>query len=53
MFIKKFVKSLEEYLRKKFPALNISLYVNRKCKFVHMGMEYPLLSTQVRYEFLR
>ena len=52
MFIKKFVKRLEEYLQKKFPALNISLYVNRKCKFVHMGMDYPLMSAQVRYELI-
>ena len=52
MFIQKFVKRLEEYLRKKFPALNISLYVNRKCNFVHMGMDYPLMTTQVPYELI-
>ena len=52
MFIKKFVKRLEEYLRKQFPAVNVSLYVNRKCKFVHMGMDYPLMSRQVPHELI-
>ena len=42
MFIKTFVKSLEEYLRKKFPDLNVSLYVNTRFKFVHTGMDYLL-----------
>ena len=49
MFIKKFVRRLEEYLRKKFPTLNINLYVNRRCKFVHIGMNYPLMSIVVSY----
>ena len=43
---------LEEYLRKRFPDLNISLYVNRRCNFVHMGMDYPLMSTKVPYELI-
>ena len=52
MFIKKFVKRLEKYLQKTFPGLNISVYVNTKSKFVHMGMYYPLMSTQVPYELI-
>ena len=52
MFLKKFVKRLEQHLRKKFPALNISLYVNRKCKFLNMGMDYPLMSAKVPYELI-
>lgn len=48
MFIKKFVKRLEECLQKKFPAFNINLYVNKKCKFGHMRMDYPLMSTVFR-----
>ena len=46
------MKRLEEYLQKKFPALSISLYVNRKCKLVHMGIDYALMSIQVRYELI-
>ena len=52
MFIKKIVKRLEEYLRKSFSTLNISLYVNRRCKFVHKGMHYSSMLTEVPFELI-
>ena len=52
IFIKNFVRRLEEYLQKNFLALNIILYVNRKCKSVHVGMDYPLMLAEVPYELI-
>ena len=52
MFIKKIVRRLEEYLRKSFSTLNISLYVNRRCKFVRKGMYYPSMLTEIPFELI-
>ena len=37
---------MEEYLKQKFPDLKTSLYLNRRNKFVHMGIDFPLFSIE-------
>lgn len=52
MFIKKFVKRLKEYLRKSLPELNICLSVNKRCKFVRLCVDYPLIPRKPFYELI-
>lgn len=46
MFIRRFVRILEEHLKQKFPDQKISPSSNRKNRFVHMGIDFPLFSTE-------
>ena len=53
MLISRFVRFLKEYLKQKFPELKTSLYSNRRNKFVHMGIDFPLFSIENFQEFWR
>lgn len=53
MLISRFARFLKEYLKQKFPELKTSLYSNRRNKFVHMGIDFPLFSIENFQEFWR
>ena len=46
MFIRRFVRFLEEHLKLKFPDLKINLYSNRKNKLVPMVTDFSLFSVE-------
>ena len=52
MHIRIYVRRLENSLQQIFKQLNLSLYVNRRSNYVHIGMDIPLLMTNVSSELV-
>ena len=52
MHIRAFVRHLEKVLQQRFNKLNLSLFVSRRSKYVHLGLDIPLLSTRVSSELM-
>ena len=52
MQIRAYVRRLEKLLQQRFNKLNLSLYVSRGSKYVHIGLDVPLLSTRVFSELV-
>ena len=53
MHIRTYVRRLETFLQQRFnKKLNIRLFVGRRSKCVHLGLDIPLLSTRVSSEFI-
>ena len=46
MFIRRFLRFLEQHLKQIFPDLKLSLYSNKRNEFVHMGIDFPLFSVE-------
>ena len=44
IFMKNRVKLLKNYLSKKFPEIDICLYLSRRNNLVHMGLDVPIFS---------
>ena len=44
MYIKCFLVALSEIVKKDYPDINFEFYVSRRSKFVHMGLDMPLIS---------
>ena len=42
--VRQFVRMLENHLNKKFPELKASLYVSKRKKHIHMGLDIALFS---------
>ena len=52
MQIRAYVRRLEKFLQQRFNKLNLSLYVNRRSKYVHIELDIPLLSTRASSELV-
>ena len=52
MGIRIYVQRLEKFLQQRFKQLNLSLYANRRSNYVHIGMDIPLLMTNVSSELV-
>ena len=53
MHIKTYIRRLEKFLQKRFnKQRNISLFVSRRSKYVHLGLDIPLLSTRDSSELI-
>ena len=53
MHIRIYVRRLETFLQLRFnKKLNIRLFVGRRSKCVHLGLDIPLLSTRVSSELI-
>ena len=53
MHIKIYIRCLEKFLQKRFnKQRNISLFVSRRLKYVHLGLDIPLLSTRDSSELI-
>ena len=53
MHIKIYIRRLEKFLQQTFnKKRNISLFVSRRSKYVHLGLDIPLLSTRVSSELI-
>ena len=53
MHIRTYVRRLETFLQQRFnKKLNIRLFVGRRSKCVHLGLDIPLLSTRVSSELI-
>ena len=51
--LKKRVQLLKAYLAKKFPeAAGVGFYLNRRCNYVHMGLDIPLYSIKNYPDFI-
>ena len=44
MYMKCFLVALSEIVKKDYPDINFEFYVSRRSKFVHMGLDMPLIS---------
>ena len=52
MHIRIYVRRLENSLQQIFKQLNLSFYVNRRSNYVHIGMDIPLLMTNISSELV-
>ena len=52
MQIRAYVRRLEKFLQQRFNKLNLSFSVSRRSKYVHTGLDIPLLSTRVSSELV-
>ena len=53
MHIRTCIRRLERFLQQRFnKKLNISLFVSRRSKYVHLGLDIPLLSTRDSSELI-
>ena len=53
MHIRTDIRPLEKFLQQRFnKKLNTSLFVSRISKYVHLGLDVPLLSTRVSSELI-
>ena len=52
MQIRVYVRHLEKFLQQGFNKLNLSLYVSRRSKHLHIGLDILLLSTRVSSELV-
>ena len=52
MHIRAYIGPLEKVLQQRFNNLNMSLFVSRSSKYVHLGLEVPLLSARVSSELI-
>ena len=50
MHIRIYVRRLENFLQQRFKQLNLSLYVNRRLNYIHIGIEISLLMTSLSLE---
>ena len=53
MHIRAYIRRLEKVLQQKFNKLNIILFVSRRLKHIHLGLDIPLVSTRVSSELIR
>ena len=44
MYMKCFLVALSEIVKRDYPDINFEFYVSRTSKFVHMGLDMPLIS---------
>ena len=44
MFMKAFLVALSDRVKKDYPDYDFEFYVSRQSKFVHMGIDIPLIS---------
>ena len=42
--MKAFLVALREVVKKDYPDINFEFYLSRRSKFVHMGLDMPLIS---------
>ena len=53
MHIRTYIRRLEKFLLRSFDEkLNISLFVSRRLKYVHLGLDIPSLSTRISSELI-
>ena len=53
MFMKAFLVALREIVKKDYPDINFEFYLSRRSKFVHMGLDMPLISIVNHREILK
>ena len=53
MFMKAFLVALREIVKKDYPDINFEFYLSRRSKFVHMGLDMPLISIVNQREILK
>ena len=53
MFMKAFLVALREIVKKDYPDINFESYLSRRSKFVHMGLDMPLISIVNHREILK
>ena len=53
MFMKTFTIMLKNSLKKYHPGVDVEMYVSRRSKFVHMGLEFPLNKIDNSEKFVR
>ena len=44
MYMKTFLVALSQCLKKDYPDIEFNFYLSRRSKFVHMGLDLPLIS---------
>ena len=52
MQIRTYFRRFDKFLQQRLNKINLSLYVNRRSKYVRMGLDIPLLSTRVSSELV-
>ena len=50
--MKAFLVALSEVVKKDYPDINFEFYLSRRSKFVHMGLDMPLISIAKHREIL-
>ena len=53
MFMKAFLVALREIVKKDYPDINFEFYLSRRSKFIHMGLDMPLISIVNHREILK
>ena len=56
MFMKAFLVALSDRAKKDYPDYDFEFYVSRRSKFVHMGLDVPLIALRDHWkiiEFIR
>ena len=53
MFMKAFLVALREIVKKDCPDINFEFYLSQRSKFVHMGLDMPLISIVNHREILK
>ena len=52
MYMKTFLIILKQCLKKDHPELDVEMYLSRRSKFVHMGIDMPMNKIQNHEQFI-
>ena len=53
MYMKAFLVALKQCVKKDYPNTEFEFYLSRRSKFVHMGLDVPLISINKYHELIQ
>ena len=53
MYMKAFLAALEKVVKKDYPNIDFMFFLSRRSKFVHMGLDVPLISIKEHVDIIK